>query len=213
MLLKVLEIRNLSPSAYVLRLDRNGIEFKPGQCANLGLKGSGVNREYSIYSDCGTPWLEFLIKEIPGGLVSKSLRQVAPGQMIEFHGPYGAFVLTHDSSVSIRYTFIGTGTGIAPFHSFALSYPGLQYRLIHGIRDSSEQYDYSDFPRERITSCVSRETGHDFHGRVTHFLSDQDCPAEDRYYLCGNQKMIHEVYDLLRQKGVSGSNIMMEAFF
>ena len=47
---KLINIRNLSSTAYVIRLERKNIIFKAGQCLNLGIKGSGVNREYSIYS-------------------------------------------------------------------------------------------------------------------------------------------------------------------
>ncbi len=209
----MVQIRNLSPSAYVIRLERNGFQFKPGQCVNLGLKGSGVNREYSTYSGSQDGYLEFLIKEVPGGTVSPALRRVAVDAEVEVFGPYGSFVLDPEKAASHRFVFIGTGTGIAPFHSFVRSYPGLDYTIINGIRTLSERYDYADYDSARITCCVSRENGGGFDGRVTEYLKAGELCTASIYYLCGNQSMIHDVYDLLRARGVSGNQIFTEAFF
>ena len=210
---KVVEIRNLSPSTYVIRLEKNGFSFKPGQCVNLGLKGSGVNREYSTYSGIDEPHLEFLIKEVTGGTVSPKLRTVKPGQEVELHGPYGSFFLDPDKIATSRFVFIGTGTGIAPFHSFVRSYPNLDYQIINGIRDTGEQHDYQDYDPARITCCVSREKWDGFNGRVSDYLKQMEISIDKVYYLCGNQGMIHDTYDILRQAGVSGDHIFTEAFF
>lgn len=210
---KVIEIRNLSPSAYVLRLERKGFVFKPGQCVNLGLKGSGVNREYSTYSGADAPWLEFLIKEVKGGTVSSKLRHVAVGDEIDLHGPYGSFVVDPAKLEKSHFVFIGTGTGVAPFHSFVCSYPSMNYEVIVGIKSASERYDERDYDRSKLTYCVSRESWEGFNGRVTDYLRGGNIDPSHIYYLCGNQGMIHNVYDLLRQKGVSGDRIYTEAFF
>ena len=213
MLHKVIEIRNLSDSTYVLRLERNGFSFKPGQCVNIGLKGSGVNREYSTYSGIDEPYLEFLIKEVKGGTVSPRLRKVEPGTEVELHGPYGSFVIEPEQIETSRFVFIGTGTGIAPFHSFARSYPNLDYQIINGIRDASEQFDCKDYDPSRLTCCVSREKWDGFNGRVTDYLKQTEIAQDKVYYLCGNQGMIYDVYDILRNAGVSGDQILTEAFF
>ncbi len=213
MLHKTIEIRNLSDSTYVLRLERNGFSFKPGQCVNLGLKGSGVNREYSTYSGIDEPYLEFIIKEIRGGTVSPGLRQVKPGTEVELHGPYGSFVIEPAQAKATRFVFIGTGTGIAPFHSFTRSYPDLDYQIINGIRDASEQFDTQDYDPDRLVCCVSREKWDGFNGRVTDYLKQTEITQDKVYYLCGNQGMIYDVYDILRNAGVSGDQIFTEAFF
>ncbi|KMP11019.1 hypothetical protein UR09_04570 [Candidatus Nitromaritima sp. SCGC AAA799-A02] len=210
---KVLEIRNLSSSTYGLRLERKNFIFQPGQCVNLGTRGSGVNREYSTYSGTQDPYLEFLIKEVKAGALSPKLRLVRPGDEVELHGPYGSFTIDPEKANHDRFVFIGTGTGIAPFHSFVKSFPGLKYKLIHGIRNLSEQYDYDDFDPSNIACCVSRNSGGDFNGRVTGYLQQNSVDPENIFYLCGNQKMIQEVYDLLRNKGISGDQIFTEAFF
>lgn len=210
---KAIQIRDLSPSAYVLRLERKDFIFKPGQCVNLGLKGSGVNREYSTYSGIDDPYLEFLIKDVKGGSVSSALRKIPVGDEVDLHGPYGSFAIDEDKIRSNHYVFIGTGTGIAPFHSFVRSYPDLSYELICGVRMVDERYDYKDYNESQVTFCVSRESWEGFNGRVTDFLKSRPVDPECVYYLCGNQKMISEVYDFIRGKGAPGNNIFTEAFF
>ena len=213
MLHKVIDIRNLSSTAYALRLELNNFKFKPGQCVNIGLKGSGVNREYSSYSGIDDPYLEFLIKEVPGGSVSPTLRKLTPGAEVDLHGPYGSFVIDPEIVKSSQFVFIGTGTGIAPFHSFVRTFPKLDYQIINGIRNVDERYDDQDYNPSRLICCVSREKWSGFNGRVTDYLKQMEIPLDKVYYLCGNQGMIYDAYDILRNAGVSGDQIFTEAFF
>jgi len=214
MFYKVLNIRDLSPSTYILRLERKKLDFKPGQCFNLGLKGSGINREYSIYSGVDDSYLEFLIKEVKRGSVSPALRKVKSGDEVALHGPYGAFTISSDKAKKTLFTFIATGTGIAPFHSFVRTYPDLDYRIINGVRTAEERYEYNDYDRKRLTTCVTRDDcWSGFKGRVTDYLQQHYIDPTQIYFLCGNQGMIQKGYDLLRIKGVSGDQIFTEAFF
>mgnify|MGYP003965184109 FL=1 len=214
MFYKVLNIRDLSPSTYILRLERKKLNFKPGQCFNLGLKGSGINREYSIYSGVDDSYLEFLIKEVKRGSVSPALRKVKSGDEVALHGPYGAFTISSDKAKKTLFTFIATGTGIAPFHSFVRTYPDLDYRIINGVRTAEERYEYNDYDRKRLTTCVTRDDcWRGFKGRVTDYLQPHYIDPTQIYFLCGNQGMIQKGYDLLRIKGVSGDQIFTEAFF
>ena len=213
MLHKILAIRNLSTSAYALRLERNGLLFKAGQCFNLGLKNSGVNREYSIYSGENDSYLEFLIKEVKGGAVSPFIRQALEGEEVNLYGPYGSFIIDPKTVNSAQFIFICSGTGIAPFHSFIKSHPNLKYHLINGIRFLSERYDYDKLDLTKITTCVSREKWDGFNGRITSYFHEIAINTENIFYLCGNQKMIEEVYNLLQKNKVSGNKILTEAFF
>jgi ferredoxin/flavodoxin---NADP+ reductase len=210
---KVLEIRHLTTTAYALRIERKKISFKAGQCFNLGLKNSGVNREYSIYSGENDAYLEFLVKEIKKGIVSPSLRQVNIGDEINLHGPYGSFVIDPIKIKQVKFYFICTGTGIAPFHSFIRSHPNLDYQIINGIRFLNERYDYDTYHPLKITTCISREKWTGFHGRLTAYLPKIPIDTKSIFYICGNQKMIQEAYVILRKKKVSGNDIFTEAFF
>jgi ferredoxin-NADP reductase len=211
---KILQIRHLTDQAYVLRLEKKGFQFIPGQCVNIGLIDGAVNREYSTYSGINDDYLEFLIKEVQDGLVSPELKKLNPGDQVQLDGAYGLFTLKEPENKKLKYTFIASGTGISPFHTYVKSYPELDYQILHGIRFANEQYDKQDYKNGQYISCVSRDKqGGDFHGRVTDFLK-KNKPDHDRiYYLCGNADMINDVYDILREAGVGGSNIYTEVFF
>lgn len=215
---KVLVVRWLTDSAFVLRVERSGFNFIPGQCVNIGLPEGAVNREYSTYSGLKeTNYLEFLIKRVPGGAVSPKLAELRPGDRVTLDGAYGLFVVKNPEDKETKYCFVATGTGLAPFHSFVQSYPWLNYQVLHGVRQLAEDYDRGDYRPERFLACVSREvppasSGY-FHGRVTEYLKSHPVDPQTHYYLCGNSSMINEVYDILRSNQVSGSNIFTEVFF
>ena len=90
---KVLSVRHLSDSTYILQIERNKFKFIPGQCVNIGLVGSGVNREYSTYSGTNENYLEFLIRKVAGGSVSVGLSQLIAGQEVTLDGAYGTFII------------------------------------------------------------------------------------------------------------------------
>jgi len=210
---KVLKVRHLTDSTFVLRVERKGFEFTPGQCVNLGLPKDAINREYSTYSGEDEKYLEFLIKTIADGALSPKLAKLKPGDEITIDGAYGLFTIADPKDTKNKYLFIGTGTGIAPFHSFALSYSKLDYKILHGVSYKNEGYDTKDYPKSRYVSCVSREKGGDFEGRVTDYLKKHPVSSKTVCYLCGNAKMINDVYDILREQGVGGTNIITEVFF
>ena len=210
---RLIKIKNLSPSVYVLRLERKGFNFIPGQCVNLGVKGTGINREYSTYSGKDDPYLEFLIKDVSGGLVSPALRKLTIGTEVDMHGPYGSFTLDPEKINTSNYFFLGTGTGIAPYHSYIRSFPNLNYQVIIGIRYNSERYDQQDYKPSRTVYCVSREEGAEPQERITDYLKDFKVEPNQIFYLCGNNRMINDSYEILREKGASGQQIFTEAFF
>lgn len=212
-LLKVLEVRHLNPSTYVLRLERADVQFQAGQCVSLGPAQSRVNREYSLYSGEQEPWLDFLIKVVPGGMVSPILHKAKPGDGVTFSGPYGRFVLEQPADTARRYVFIGSGTGVAPYRSFVKTHPGLTFQVLHGVRTPADEYDRNDYEAGRYISCVSQAQGGDFQGRVTDFLKKHPIDPASICYLCGNSRMIAETYDILREQGVPGNNLFTEAFF
>jgi len=209
---RVLSVRPLSPLAYLLRLERGTLGFQPGQYVRLALPGLPAQREYSVYSAPGVPFLELLIREMPGGLLSPRLRRCRPGEALEVEGPFGEFLLPEDDHGE-PFLFVATGTGIAPFHCFARSYPGLDYLLLHGVARSAELYGAADFDAGRILPCLSREQGAAFEGRVTDFLRAHPPAAERLFYLCGGCDMIYEVFAILRRRGVPAERIFAEVYF
>jgi ferredoxin--NADP+ reductase len=206
-------MRHLTPDAFVMRIDRNEVETTAGQCVTLGVSGSGVNREYSLYSGEHDNYFEFLVKVVEDGQVSNELMHCSPGTQVDFDGPYGQFVLREPENTSLKYLFIATGVGIAPYRSFLRTWPELDYTILHGVRNCADRHEIESYERSRYISCVSREDGGDFRGRVTDYLKQNPVDPSVICYLCGNNEMISETYDLLREQGLNSDQIFTEIFF
>ena len=210
---KILGNKSLCSGTFKLQIERNGLEFRAGQCVNLGLPNTGINREYSSYSGEQETELAFLIREVEDGDVSPALGRLKYGDSIEIDGAYGLFTLPESIPENHSNVFIATGTGIAPFHSFVRTYPELDYLILHGTRLAEENYESAHYTSECYVQCVSQENGGCFQGRVSDYLRQNPQGAGKHYYLCGNRNMVNEVYDILREQEVSGSNITTEVFF
>ena len=212
---RVLGVRPVSQSAFVLRMTREGLSFQPGQWINLGLPRRREQREYSIYSSVADDFLEVLVKEIPGGALSPLLRRLRPSEVVEVDGPHGSFTLVEGGREPPRLLFCATGTGISPFHCMVRGAPGLDYRLLHGVRSAAELYDHLDFDAARALPCLSAGTpGPGRHaGRLTDWLRRNPIDESSYCYLCGNSDMIYETYGILSGYGVPRSRIFAEVYF
>jgi ferredoxin--NADP+ reductase/benzoate/toluate 1,2-dioxygenase reductase subunit len=212
-IVSVLSTRHLTNSAYVVRLERDGLDFEAGQYISLGLPGTADKREYSIYSGMNDDYLEVLVKEIDGGVVSRQLKQLNPGSKAEMDGPFGFFTLGLEQQAGGKLVFIASGTGIAPFRSYIRSYPALDYKIIHGVRYGDEAYDARTYDTGRYLLCTSRDNRGIFKGRVTDYLEKTSPDPKAHYYLCGNSNMIHDAYDILKEKGLDAGRIHAEVYF
>ena len=208
---RVLEIRRLTESTAVLRFERQGLQFEPGQYIRVGIEGDSEIRDYSVYSGADADYLEVLVRRVEDGLVSKQLCDLESGDEVTVGGPYGHFKLTPEDR-QYPLLFVATGTGISPYHSFVDSHPGLEYRLIHGTAKLDEAYESGRYA-DRYFHCVSREDGGDYKGRVTEYLSTLEISRDTHAYLCGNCDMIYEAFDLLQEKGLPTANIHTEVYF
>lgn len=212
---RVLHVREVSPSAFVIRFSKEGLVYSAGQWVNLGLPRTRDQREYSLYSSPGDDFLEVLVKEIPEGTVSRALHRCRPGDTLEVDGPHGSFTLVEGKRASTRFLFVATGTGVSPFHCFVRANPGTDYLLLHGVRDAADLYDSGSFAPDRFVPCLSRGRGEGnvYAGRVTSWLAEQPLETSRYCYLCGNSDMIYEAYAILRKRGVPLSRIFAEVYF
>ncbi len=210
---KVLQITYLTPDTFRLRTERPNVPIRAGQCFNVGLPGTSTNRESSMYSGANDDYLDFLIRTVEGGCVSPVLRGLKAGDSVEINGPYGEFCLREPVDTSRPHVFLASGTGIAPFHSYAATYPGLNYKVVHGVRHVEEQYGAADYPSGSYIPCISKGgPGHEAM-RVTDYLRKSPVSPDSVVYLCGNRNMIIDAFEILREQGVPGDNLFTEVFF
>ena len=217
----VLALRSLSETAYVLRMERKGLDFEPGQYIHVGPLPGIDRREYSVYSAPADDFLEILVKEVPQGVVSPGLRRLSEGEYVDVEGPFGFFRI-EEGDLAAPFLFIATGTGISPFHCHTRSRPQLDYTLIHGVRSAAELYDHHAYDADRLVNCISRpdndadappQGARNFRGRVTDWLRKNPAPEHCMAYLCGSCDMIYEVYDILGAQGLSSDRIHAEVYF
>ena len=208
----VIDVRPLNESVFIIRFERNDINFNAGQYVVLGTQDNPERREYSIYSPVNTNYLEVLVQLVDKGSFSFRLRELQPGDHIFVRGPFGSFKLEetyHDD----KNIFIATGTGISPFHSMVLSYPELNYTILHGVRNLGEGYERTTYPEGRYIQCTSGDKGSEYYGRVTDYLRKHKPDSDAHYYLCGNSAMINEVWNLLKNANVPITRIHAEVYF
>lgn len=209
---EIVSIRELSSNTYIIRMERKDLNFKAGQYIRIGFPGEIEKREYSIYSGEKDAYLEVLIREIEEGSLSKRFKNCNPGDILEVEGPFGFFTLSSGEKSDKKLIFIATGTGIAPFHSFIKSYPGLNYQLIHGIRFAEDAYEH-EFYNGQLISCFSKENNVQFQGRVTDYLKINAPDTLSRCFLCGNSDMIHNAMDILIDQGLPLDHLRTEIYF
>jgi ferredoxin-NADP reductase len=209
----VLEKINLTPETFVIRLDRQGMKFEPGQYVIIRIPGQNKGREYSIYSGINDEYLDFLVREIPEGEFSRYLRHLTAGSELDVEGPKGYFIPDQKTREGQPVMLIATGTGISPFHSYVRSVPGLNYRVLHGVHFADEAYGRATFDQDKYVLCTSRSDKGDYFGRVTYYLKEHPVDPSTICYLCGNSEMINEVTVLLEKSGFPPQNIRTEVFF
>ena len=208
---ELVAFRDLSKSTYVLRIERAGMQFSPGQYITVGATDSVESREYSVYSGVDDPYLEVLIKEVSGGSVSRQLRRMSQGNLLSVEGPFGFFTIKPEHFRG-QLLFVASGTGIAPFHAMVRSNPELNYFLLHGIRDLEDCFESEAYSSDRYVPCVSQGDG-GFQGRVTDYLREHPVHPSTFCFLCGNSAMIFSAFDLLKKQGVRSENLFAEVYF
>ncbi len=205
--------RWLSDRAFELELVKPaGFDFLPGQKVEVYI--AGTTREYTIVSAPGDKHLSLCIRYLAKGKVSSRLAALRAGDVVVFSAPYGYFLHRPGRSV-----FVATGTGVAPYVSFARS--GIRdFILLHGAAAASELYYRPLFEKTAAcyVGCLSRleeaaaAESTLYAGRVTDYLLQELVPGQYTFYLCGNGKMVAEAMKIIDDR-FQRSRIFTESFF
>lgn len=213
-------------AAIVLELDVDAAQaaptFLPGQYVNIDVPGSGHGRSYSFSSAPGERRVGFLIKKIPGGLMSRWLERAAPGDRISFTGPFGSFYLRDPQRPLL---FLAGGTGLAPFLSMleVLHRAGSRQtvHLIYGVtRDldlvlTGELERYASLlPGFTFATVVADAAStHPRTGWVTQHMPAEVLNGGDvDVYLCGPPPMVDAVRHHFDAAGVAPASFHYEKF-
>lgn len=207
---------------FTLRLGET-VNFLPGQYVNIQVPGSDQTRAYSFSSAPGENEVSFLIRDVPGGLMSGFIRQQAQvGQRMSFDGPYGSFYLRPQIRPILM---LAGGTGLAPFLSmlrWIRENPNDQPILLaYGVNTNDDlvELEELDALRARIanfeyfTVVVDKDSGHPKTGYVTDHLAPAALNnGEADVYVCGPPPMVEGVRKWMAGVGVAPRNFLFEKF-
>ncbi|WP_024889970.1 benzoate 1,2-dioxygenase electron transfer component BenC [Luteimonas huabeiensis] len=211
-------------AALTLELDVEGEApaFLPGQYVNIDVPGSGGSRSYSFSSAPGERRLSFLIKRVPGGLMSAWLERAQAGQRLQLTGPLGSFYLRE---VARPLLLLAGGTGLAPFLSMletlARRGSAQPVRLVYGVTRDADLVlldrleDYAarlpDF--EFVTVVADEASAHPRKGYVTaHLPAGALRDGDVDVYLCGPPPMVDAVRKHFAAAGVVPASFHYEKF-
>ena len=223
------DVQRLSDSTFALVLQGEALKklvFLPGQYANLRVPGEEKHhRAYSFSSvSADRDSVSFLIRNVPGGLMSGFLTQRAkPGGTISMAGPFGSFYLR---PIQRPVLMLAGGTGLAPFLAMlekiaAEGRSAHPIHLIYGVntdRDVVETDKLSTFtnriPNFTFAVCVvDANSEHPRKGYVTHHIEAAHLNNGDvDIYLCGPPPMVEAVAQYLRETSVTSASFHFEKF-
>ncbi|MBH9398384.1 ring-hydroxylating dioxygenase ferredoxin reductase family protein [Pseudomonas aeruginosa] len=223
---RISQVRQLSPSTIALSLKGEalaGLAFLPGQYVNLQVPGSEQRRAYSFSALAKDGEGSFLIRNVPGGLMSGFLSGPAKaGDSLAMDGPLGTFYLRE---IRRPLLMLAGGTGLAPFIAMLerIAEQGSAHPL-HLVYGVTHDVDLVGLERleafaERIpgftwSACVaSADSVYPRKGYVTEHIGAQQLHEGDvDIYLCGPPPMVEAVERYLREQGVRPANVYYEKF-
>lgn len=216
-------VKALSDTSYRLRVKlAAGLGFLPGQYVNVQVPGTTQTRAYSFSSHPQADEASFLIRNIPGGLMSGYLARAQAGDAVALTGPMGAFYLR---PITRPQVFLAGGTGLAPFLSMleliATQGTDQPIRLIYAVTKLADLVEMDRLhalaaliPSLNLTTIVADpEADHPLKGYATNHLTAADLwdGAAD-VYLCGPPPMVEAVRGHMASIGVTPASFLFEKF-
>lgn len=222
----IIEVRQLSPSTISLSIKSealNKLAFLPGQYVNLQVPGSAETRAYSFNSLIRDDKVSFLIRNVPGGLMSSYLTgRAKPGESMTLTGPLGRFYLR---DIKRPLLMLAGGTGLAPFTAMLekIAEQGSAHpvHLIYGVTHDVDLVDMDKLealaariPNFTYAVCVaSAESTQPKKGYVTQHIAPAHLhDGNVDVYLCGPPPMVEAVNQFIREKGIQPANFHYEKF-
>jgi benzoate/toluate 1,2-dioxygenase reductase subunit len=221
---EVAEVDRLSETSFALRVAlAKPINFLPGQYVNVTVPGTGKHRSYSFSSAPGASEGTFLIRNLPGGVMSRYLAERAqPGDAVTLTGPMGAFYLR---PITRPQLWLAGGTGLAPFLSMleGLTEQGSDHPIVlyYAVTRAADLVKLDRVQRLAaqignvtvITILAAPEDDHPRKGFVTDHVTAEDLNAGDcDVYLCGPPPMVDAVRAHFAKLGQEPANFYFEKF-
>ncbi|MDX1725890.1 MAG: benzoate 1,2-dioxygenase electron transfer component BenC [Pseudomonas sp.] len=219
-------VRQLSDSTIALSIKGESLSklaFLPGQYVNLKVPGSEQSRAYSFSTLQKDGEVSFLIRNVPGGLMSSFLTGLAKaGDSMTLAGPLGSFYLRE---IKRPLLLLAGGTGLAPFTAMLekIAEQGSAHplHLIYGVTNDFDLVEMdrlealaARIPNFTYSACVaSPDSSYPLKGYVTQHIAPKHLNDGDvDVYLCGPPPMVEAVSSYIREQGLQPANFYYEKF-
>jgi benzoate/toluate 1,2-dioxygenase reductase subunit len=222
---KVLKTHWYSENVFEIRLERGELPFQPGDCSLLIEKDGITARPYSISSSPSDDYLGFLIRRVPGGILTNYLAEVLPGEEVGISPFFGWFY----PGTRKKEVYFATGTGISPFLSAARQGLSPPLALFYGAKNLDEAGEVDTLQQgtafhlalsQNIGSNRDQEVYEELSpsfplhsGRITELFDRIPLAQDIHYYLCGHEPMILDITAYLQDQGIDQKQISFEVFF
>ncbi len=200
------------------------LKFTPGQFISLSipLSAETLTRAYSIASDPESDSLiEICFNRVANGRGTPWLFDRAPGDTIDFTGPYGLFVM--ERAPSVETVMIAEETAIAPIRPMirraSRSQGHAPVFLLYGAsttdrilyRPDLEETATRD-PDFRFETVIEKHDSlYDRLGEIAQRRwIDADANRARQFYICGIGKSVSRLRDLLRSAGYERRSVRYE---
>ncbi|BBH46192.1 benzoate 1,2-dioxygenase electron transfer component BenC [Pseudomonas sp. KU43P] len=220
------DVRQLSASTIALSIKGEALSrlaFLPGQYVNLKVPGSDQSRAYSFSSLQKDGEVSFLIRNVPGGLMSSFLTSLAKaGDSMSLAGPLGSFYLR---PIQRPLLLLAGGTGLAPFTAMLekIAEQGSEHplHLIYGVTNDFDLVELdrlqalaARIPNFTYSACVANpDSQYPQKGYVTQHIEPRHLNDGDvDVYLCGPPPMVEAVSQYIREQGITPANFYYEKF-
>ncbi|KIC82172.1 MULTISPECIES: benzoate 1,2-dioxygenase electron transfer component BenC [Pseudomonas] len=220
------DVRQLSASTIALSIKGESLSrlaFLPGQYVNLKVPGSEQSRAYSFSSLQKDGEVSFLIRNVPGGLMSSFLTNLAKaGDSMSLAGPLGSFYLR---PIQRPLLLLAGGTGLAPFTAMLekIAEQGSEHplHLIYGVTNDFDLVELdrlqalaARIPNFTFSACVANpDSQYPQKGYVTQHIEPRHLNDGDvDVYLCGPPPMVEAVSQYVREQGITPANFYYEKF-
>ncbi|MCA8882076.1 MAG: ring-hydroxylating dioxygenase ferredoxin reductase family protein [Rhodobacteraceae bacterium] len=220
---EITAVEKLSETAFGLkvRMDK-AMSFLPGQYVNITVPGTDAHRSYSFSSAPGAEEGTFLIRNMPGGLMSGYLARAKPGDRVDLTGPMGAFYLR---PITRPQLWLAGGTGLAPFLAMleqastsGSDHPITLYYAVTRAADLVELERVQDLAGKIgdvtvVTILAAADEDHERKGFVTDHVTAEELNGGDvDVYLCGPPPMVEAVRQHFNTLGVQPASFLFEKF-
>jgi len=214
----VTAIEQLTPDIRRLELavvEPGDFSFLPGQYVDIWVPGSDARRSFSMANLPGDGRIELIVKCYPGGRFSSMLDgAIAPGDTLQFTGPYGAFHLRENQRPMVM---VAGGSGMAPILSLlrplSQAASTRPVRFFYGARTEDDLF-HVDVVHQLGASLADFEftpvVGGFVHEPAGECLAGVDDPE---IYMCGPPPMIDAMAELaIDQHGIDEGRIFHDKF-